>query len=438
MRQSDSEAFHQAIGEIDAGHPEQAEPELRELAAKYPANDQVNEALGLIYAEKGEMVQALPYLDRACKDAPQSALDHANLGTTWLKLSRPRDAVRELRLGAALDAQNAGTLSNLGQAYMLLGDAANAAHAFAQAARLDPQNLDLLYNWAVALNQMGQADRAAKVLDRIPDTEKSDQAESLAGDVEEKLGHFLPAEQHYEKAAKKNASEANLFALCVELLRHWTWDQAAKTAAYGMAKYPQSARLKMAYGVSLYGSKQFSAAAQAFGNLLSTDPDNNDYAEMLGRTCAELQAGTGNCSALVSFASRHPDNPSAGLYAAREILEQPHSTSDLTHAEQLLASVTRMKPTLAEAWYELGLIDAERMQWRESARMFAKATALRPAYASAHYQLAQAYAHLGRPELRKKELALFQACSQKEQDEVNARVRAMTVFLSAGAAAAHE
>jgi predicted Zn-dependent protease len=438
MSPSDGEAFHAAMEQVEAGHAQQAEPALRALATRYPANDQLSEALGLIYAERGEIARALPYLERASNYAPQSALDHANLGTAWLKLNRPHEAASELQLAAELDARNAGTLSNLGQADMLLGDAAGAARAFAQATNLDPHNSDLMYNWAVALNQNGETEQAAQALDRIPEAEKSDQAESLDGDVEEKLGHYLLAEQHYERAAQKNGSEANLYALCAELLRHWTWNQASKVAAYAVSKYPHSARLKMAYGVSLYGSKSFAEAARIFAELLEEDADNGNYAEMLGRTCGELPGGNRNCDALEVFAAKHRENAPADLYAAREILERQHGARNLERAQLLLESASRMKPAMAEVWYELGLIAEERKLWPESAQMLAKATGLRPAFAPAHYQLAQVDEHLGRAEDRRKELVLFQACSQKEQDDVKAKVEEMTVFLSAGALVAHE
>lgn len=415
---------------MDAGKPEQAEPVLRRLAERYPSNDQVNEALGLIYAERGEMTRALPYLQRACRNAPNSPLDHANLGTAWLKLGRARDAANELATAGRLDAHNAETFSALGQAYMLLHDSADAAHAFSQAATLAEPSPDLLYNWALALSGASQTAMAAKVLERIPADQSTDQSESLAGDVEEKLGDFKAAAQHYQKAVEINPSEANLYVLVVEFLRHWTWDAAATTASYSVQKYPESTRLQLALGVAMYGDKRFPDAARVFDGLLQKDPPNTVYADMLGRTCGEIAAGNENCAALVGFSNQHPRNSSAAFYAARQILSQPHSADDLDTAEKLLKRATSTDPKLAEAWYQYGLLEAERNQWAECARMQERATELQPDLASAHYQLAIAYGHMGRDSDRRKQLALFQTYNQQEKEHVNNEVRRMTVFLT--------
>lgn len=430
MSQADKAAFERALADVDAGRSQEAEPVLRGLAERYPANNQVNEALGLIYAEGGELQRALPYLERASKSAPGSALDHANLGTAWLKLGHGREAAAELKTAARLDPGNAATLSSLGQADMLLQDPVDAADAFSLATRLRPNDPDLLYNWAVALSQHGDNARAAEVLGRIPEKEMSDEAESLAGDVEEKLGHFLLAAQHDQRAAEKNPSEGNLYALSVEYLRHWTWAEAEKTAEFGAEKYPESQRVRLALGVALYGDKKFPEAARAFAELLEKQPDNATYAEMLGRTCGEVPGGNADCDTLEAFAAQHPDNGPAAVYAAREILEQPHAAADLETAERLLAGANARDPKMAEGWYETGVLDAERRQWQPSAEALEKATQLRPAYASAHYQLANAYGHLGRAEDRKKELALYRTYTEQEKNDVNARVREMTVFLT--------
>lgn len=376
------------------------------------------------------MALALPYLQRARKDAPHSALDHANLGTAWLKLGRTRDAAAELAAAARLDPRNAETLSSLGQAYMLLNDPANAAEAFSRAAALAPPRADLLYNWALALNRTNQPAAAAKVLDRIPPDRISDQSESLAGDVEEKLGNFMAAVKHYRKAAEINSSEANLYALTVEFLRHWTWDAAITNAEYAVKKYPASARLQLALGVALYGDKRFAGAAKIFDGLLHKDPGNAAYADMLGRTCGEISGANPNCDTLLTFSNHHPRNAPAALYAAQQITGRPHSAADLDQAETLLKRATAADPKLAGAWYEYGLVEAERKQWPLCARMLQKATALQPDFASAHFQLANAYAHLGRNADRTRQLALFQKYSRQEKERVENNVRRMTVFLT--------
>jgi len=429
LSSSDRAALRQALADEDAGRPQQAEPVLLALAERYPANDQVSEALGLLYAEGGEMARALPYLQRACRDAPRSAVDHANLGTAWLKLGETRRAAAELRIAAGLDPGNAETLSALGQAYMLLHQPAQAGDAFARAAAIAPHNPDLLYNWAVALADQGKAQQAVDVLNRIPGGAMSDAAESLAGDLEEKLGHSMAAVAHDRRAAQLNPSDANLYALCVELLRHWAWDDAQKTAEFGAAKYPGSARLQLALGVALYGGKKFQNAAGVFAGLLQQHPDDAMAAEMLGRTCEEVEGSDASCARLEGFARQHADNPEAAAWAARQILERPHSGADLDEAGRMLTRATAADPRNGDAWYETGLVDAERGQWQQSAQALEKATTLRPEFGPAHLQLAKAYRHLGRPADEKRELALFQACTQKEKDEIDARVRAMTVFL---------
>lgn len=128
-------------------------------------------------------------------------------------------------------------------------------------------------------------------------------------------------------------------------------------------------------------------------------------------------------------AKKHSENAAADYYVAYEILSRPHSAAELDEAELLLRRATAASPGLADAWYELGRVDAERERWEESAQALQKAIALRPSFASAHYQLAKVYGHLHRPRDRSKELALFQSYS-RDEDNVNTKVREMTVFLT--------
>ncbi len=428
MSPADRSAFNQAVAAMDAGQMQQAEMDLRGLIARYPANGEVNEALGLLYAGGGKLERALPYFEQACRSEPASAVNRANLGAALLKLDRPRQATAELKIAATLDPSSGATFSSLGQAYMLSQDAADAAPAFAQAARLEPANADILYNWAVALSQLGRTAQAEKALAQIPEGEMSDEAESLAGDVEETLGHFLSAAEHFRKAATENPSEDNIEALCAEYLRHWAWEDARKIAAYGVSRYPESGRLKLELGVALYGAKEFPQAAAQFAGLLQANPDNTKYADMLGRTCGELPADNTACVTLEDVATRRTDNVAADVYAATRILDRPHAAEDLDRAQKWLVRATTANPKGSNAWYELGLIYAERADWPRCARALEESIALRPDFASAHYQLAAAYGHLNDPAGRKHELALFQAANEKEKQDVNSKVRDMVTF----------
>jgi len=430
MTSADQVALRQALVDANAGRSDAAEPVLRRLAALYPGNDQAAEALGLLYAESGSIEEALPLLERACRDAPRSAVDHANLGTAWLKLGKVAQAAQELSLAARLDPGNAETLSALGQADILLRQPAKAAERLAQAAAIEPANADLLYNWAVALADEGLTRRAVEVLAGIPENAKSSQAESLAGDLDEKLGHYLAAVRHDQRAAEMNPSESNLYSLSAEFLRHWAWTDAEKTAQYGVGRYPGSVNLQLALGVALYGEKNFPRSAHIFAALLQREPDSDMVANMLGRTCAEMAGSSADCRGLENFAVRYPGNTAAAVYAAQQILDRPDTGADLDEVQRLLSNARAHDPRNGDAWYETGLLDAARSRWQASAAALEKATALKPDDAAAHYHLAIAWDHLGRQRDRQRELALFASCRQKEKNAVDEKVRAMTVFLT--------
>jgi len=119
------------------------------------------------------------------------------------------------------------------------------------------------------------------------------------------------------------------------------------------------------------------------------------------------------------------------VYAALSILHRPNAKDELDRAEQLLEQAIRTNPKLAEAYYQLGVLQQQRLQWNKSVASLSKAIELRPAYAEAHYRLARAYAHTNRAELASKETALQQKYSQQEKDDSNAKLKEVTTFLMA-------
>lgn len=429
MSASDREALAAALRAQDQGTPQQAEPVLRALARKYPTNFDVVESLGVLYAEGGEFASALPLFERACKLHGSSAVAYANLGAVYLKLHRNSDAVRALDHAARLEPANEQTQSDLGQALMLEKRPKDAAAAFARAAALKPADADMLYNWALALFDSGDAARAGSVLAKMPDAQSSAQAESLFGDICERQKQFKQAAQHYQRAADLDPSEANLYVLGVEFLRHWTFAPAIKVLQYGVKKYPDSTRLLTALGIARYSANDYPASIVIFSRLLDRHPDDAFYADMLGHMCALQPSGNQGCASLEPFAEKHPQNATAAAYAAASILHRPSDAQNLELARHLLDRALKIDPNLAEANYQLAVLDQQQGKWAESIAPLNRAIAAKPDYARAHYRLGLAWSHTGQHAKAQREIALEQKYSKQQTADLNARLRQITTFL---------
>lgn len=431
MSAADTAKLHQALTAYDQGRAQDAQPVLEELLRRDPVNFEVNETLGLIHAEAGDFVQGLPLLAHAVRLQPNSAVARANLGAAYLKLNQPQKAEPELEAAARLQPDNQQSQTNLAHAYMEIGETARAARAFAAAAALGPLDAGATHDRALALLQSNDAAGAKRVLDAIPEGSRDDATEELSGEAEERLGDYRQAEEHFSQAAHLNPNEPNIYAWVVELLRHFSWQPAVKIADYGIQRYPLSTRLKASRGIALYADNRYKESAEVFSDLLAADPGNATWASLLGRNCALIADATlPACDSLQSFAERHPKNAEAATYAGTALLHQSADKRDNARARALLQQAISADPKLADAWYELGVLDQEEGHWQESTASLEKAIALKPTLAEAHYRLARAYSHLGRHDDAAKEIALQQRYSKEQKDSVDARLKEVTTFLT--------
>jgi len=430
MSQTDRLALHDALEAYDQGKAQVAEPVLRTLAARYPRNYEANEALGSLYTEADNLSQALLYLNRAATLAPGQALAHANLGALYLKMARSEDAVRELETAAKLDPRNGSTQANLGQALMLGKQPKTAARAFAAAAAAAPENADYRYDEALALYESGSPKEAAVLLEGVPETSMTPEWHSLAGDVEERAGEFSKALKHFQAAAGASPTDANLYALILELLRHWNWEEVIQVADFGASRYPASSHFRTAAGIASYAKGDYTAAVGTFSKLLQQDPENAMAADLLGRSCGALGDGeNAGCAVVADFAGRHPGNAVMTTYAAVAILHASQANQNLDKAAGLLREAIAADPQYAEAYLRMGVLEQMRLRWAESTPYLERCVVLNPAGAEAHYRLSRAYAHLGRNDEAQTQIALHQRYSKQSKESLDGRMQEVMRFI---------
>jgi tetratricopeptide (TPR) repeat protein len=422
--------FETAMTALDRGEAAQAEALLKPLHARHPGLYPINESLGLLYAGQGRLEDALPLLKAAVAEQPASDVAHANLGSAYFKMGKDAEALRELEQAAKLKPDNGATQQSLGELWMRKKQPEQAARAFAAALRLRPDDADLSYDAALAFEDSHQAKAAQAILAHMQGVERSATAQSLYGDVEETLGEFQEAIDHYTNAAKLDPSENNLFMLGAEFLRHWTFEPAIREFSFGASHFPESAKMQLGLGVAYYGNANYDKAVDIFARLLEADPENALYAEMMGRTCAvQMEAEDQRCAVLIAYARRHPKNALISTFAAEGVIHGLLGTHQEELARSLLDSAIAVDPKSAAARYEMGLLLQMEEQWEKSIPSLETAIRLQPNYSEAHYRLGLAYARVGRKDTAQAEMALFRRYDRQAQDDQNARLRQITLFV---------
>jgi len=160
-----------------AGRLDQAE-RLFTDGAQYPGMlGDAYSNLGAIAFRKGQLRQALWFLQRAAKRRPGKAGVRYNYAVALNAAERHQEALDELKAAAAADAQDAGVRFLAGVIALRLGRLGDAQQGFRDALRLDPAmddarfNLALLDNLIAPSSELGinfADSRSAKSLAGLP------------------------------------------------------------------------------------------------------------------------------------------------------------------------------------------------------------------------------------------------------------------------------
>lgn len=403
---------------------------LTALHREHPGIFAVDESLGLLYVAQENYADALPLLQAAVREQPSSDVAHANLGAAFFKVHRNQEALEEFQRAAQLNPKNPATQQSLGTLWLEQDKPKLAADAFAAALREQPDNSDLRINYATALVAAGDGAKAEELLANIAGKDNSAPAQSVMGEIAEQKGKFKEAVQHLDRAVQLEPSEANVWMLGAELLRHWTFDAAIPEFEAAIAKFPQSARIRFGLGAAYFGGGRFAAAIPVFADLLQADKDNPLYAELLGMSCTAVSASEKKaCDQLLVYAEAHPKDAKANTYAASMLLTETSSEDKQALAATLLDHALAANPKLAEAQYQAGVLQQNRGDWAASIHFLESAIALKPELAQAHYRLALAYWRTGRKQEGQAQMDLQKKYAKQEAEDLDRRLHQITTFV---------
>jgi tetratricopeptide (TPR) repeat protein len=313
-----------------------------------------------------------------------------------------KPAADEETLRAAAKRQPADFDANrrLGRFLLDRGNSREALPYLQRASQIKPADYQSSYELALAYASAGEYEPARATLKPLLANYDHAELHHLLGDIDEKQGHSLDAALEYERAVKLEPSEANLFDWGAELLLHSAPEPAIQVFREGNRRFPESVRTLLGLGVACFAHGDREQASRYLGQASDLDPADPRPYFFLGKIAeAESSPSQGVAERLERFAKLHPEDAQANYYYAVALWKESQSNSDvgdkLSHASALLHKATRLDPSSAAAYLQLGILQAEQKRYPEAIASYQKALAADPRLADAHYRLAQACMRTG-------------------------------------------
>src|SRR6266576_1878310 len=360
--------FQAAVAQYHSGHYPEAASKLENLVREAPESFEVQELLGLVYSAQSQDARATQHLQKAVHLKPNSAPARTNLAANLARLGKLDLATEQFKKAVELDPRNFDTNHNLGEAYVRSGKIADAASFLEKAQQINPSAYDNGYDLSLAYIQTGRLADARQLIQDLLKRKNTAELHNLLGEVEEKDGKFVAAENEYETAAHMEPSESNLFDWGSELLLHRTLGPAVEVFQQAAERYPASQRLAIGLGVALYYY-----AMSLWKGKRAQDPD-----------------------------------------------------LDLHQIESLLSKSLAIDPKLAEAHLQLGNLYSDQNKYAQAIPEYTRALELSSDLADAYYRLGQAYVRTGDRDRAQQQFQVYQRLREQhlaDLDKQRAEIR---------------
>src|SRR5216110_2257103 len=404
--------FQAAVAEYDSGHYAEAAAKLENLVREAPESFEVHELLGLVYSAESQDARATQHLQKAVHLKPDSAPARTNLAANLAHLGKLALAAEQFKKAVELDPRNFDTNHNLGEAYVRSGKIADAAPFLEKAQQINPSSYDNGYDLSLAYIQIGRLADARQLIQDLLKRKNTAELHNLLGEVEEKDGKFVEAENEYETAAHMDPTESNLFDWGSELLLHRTLGPAVEVFQQASARYPGSQRLMIGLGMSLYARGNYDDAVKFLLRAADMNPADLGCYFFLSKA---YDSSPSQADEVIQrfrrFAELQPNNGRALYYYAMSLWKgkRAQDTSlDLGQIGSLLQRAIAADPKLPEPHLQLGNLTADQGKFAEAIPEYQRALELDNDLADAHYRLAQAYVRTGQKDKAQEQFTTYQ------------------------------
>ena len=371
---------------------------------------------GLLALKNGQLTEARHDLEQASQTDPKNPYIWSSLAQTYLRLKMPEQASAAARTAEKTGADNPLVCHALAMFYSETGQLRQAAEfeqKFAESPKADVHSLERAASLYLSV---GEAQRALPLAEQAVSQGSTPAKEDLLGNVLIAAGRKNEGEKRLQTAwGESKTDERIAFDYAQALLRHEDFTRAADVLGSALSAHPKDPQLTLALGVARYGQRRFDEAITAFLKVIDLNPSVEQPYLFLGRLLP--QAGEHLPQIMKSYedwTAREPQNAKAQLLLAEALLTQDHRSA---RAQTLLQKSVELDGNDWEAHYQLGILLADKRDWKEATAELNRSIELNPKEPLPHYHLARVYDRLGQSEQAEAERKIHQQLTASQKTE---------------------
>ena len=291
--------YHAALAEIyeeqaiATGRPEfmrHAVEEYKTALSADPTSPQLNDELADLYFRTGQVHEAEATARGLLKTSPDDIDAHRLLGRLYLRqLSDAQNAVSssspsgntldqaisEFQKIVTLDPKSVEDRMVLGQLFTVKHQNEKAEEQFKAAQDIDPDSEEVVLNLSRLYAENGDMAHAAKVIEAVPESERTPKMEFALGGVYDQLKRPKDAVASYKRAADMDPEDARtLGALAQALLNDNQLDEALKVYKQITSADPEDAATLVHISEILRRQGKYDEALNTVKKALKKDPDS--------------------------------------------------------------------------------------------------------------------------------------------------------------------